>query len=159
MSGRKRSGRPRKFAEPSRPVTLTLPVRTLEQIRQLGADRARVVERLVDEASSRKASQSGYASVVRMGHHSGLVVVGACRPLASIPGIRLVEIAPGRHLLSVRPGTSPADLELALSDALEDIPTQDASDRDTLTSLSAILKSARRSFRLSREEILILHLP
>ena len=43
-----RGGRPAKFAEPSRPITVTLPERVLNLLAAVDPDRAKAITRLVD---------------------------------------------------------------------------------------------------------------
>ena len=48
----KRTGRPAKFAEPSRPVTVTLPERILDLLAAVDSDRAQAIVKTVEAISA-----------------------------------------------------------------------------------------------------------
>ena len=63
-------GRPPKFDEPRRPVTVTLPKRTLSALAALDADRARAIVKLVDAALSSKKNGAKLVCAVFPGSSS-----------------------------------------------------------------------------------------
>lgn len=151
-----RGGRPPKFNEPSRPITVTLPQSTLEQLEILGNDRAKAIAEAVKRAVVGPSSKAVEAEIVPIGQGAGLIVVGPSRHLKAMNCLRIVEIVPGRSILSVRIGTSPEFLEVALTDMLEAVPETEASERSLLLRLLGILRSARKTHRMTKEEILII---
>lgn len=150
-----RGGRPRKFVEPSHPITITLPERTLKKLTVINKDRAKAIASVVDRAVPDTDMQPLLAEVIRVGPGIGLVLVGPCRHLHNIEGLRMIEIMPTRHLLSIKSGMAPALIEVALMDMLERIPENDHSDRILITKLVSILRSTRQLRRMNKEEILI----
>jgi len=47
-----KGGRPRKFAEPSRPITITLPEKTLRSLERIDTDRGRAIVKVTERALS-----------------------------------------------------------------------------------------------------------
>jgi len=150
-----RGGRPRKFSEPSQPITVTLPDRTLRQLTQINKDRAKAIAKAVSLAVAELDTVSSTAEVIKTESGVGLVLVGPSRYLKSVRGLRMVEIMPDRHLLTVKTGTSPADLEVELMDIIERIPPNEFNELALLAKLSGILRTTRRSSRMNKEEVLL----
>jgi hypothetical protein len=153
-----KGGRPAKFAEPSYPVTITLPERVLGLLATVDSDRAKAIVKLVDRAlvSGRKAP--GFVEIVRVAPGKAIILVGCSRYLARIPWLRLVEVAPARNLISVLPGTSIETLEVALHDLLEEVPPRQTIEREMLEKLWRTLRESRRGRKTSKEEILFVDL-
>jgi len=155
-----RGGRPRKFAEPSQPITVTLPDRTLRQLSQIGKDRAKAIAKAVSMAVADRGIENDSSSAVEIvpaGSGFGLVLIGPSRYLKNLDGLRMVEIMPDRHLLTIQTGTSPASLEVEILDILERIPTTEHYEISLMTKLVGILRSTRQSSRMNKEEILIVN--
>ena len=146
-------GRPRKFSGPSRPVTLTLPVATLEALAAVDPDISRAIVRITQPGVKHRRAA---AELCAFGRRS-VIVVNACRTLERRAGVDLVPLPDGRALISFEDSTSPAALELRIEDALED-PTLPAADRETFEAIYEILKTARRSgeVALLRRNIIVL---
>lgn len=147
-------GRPPKFNEPCRPVTVTLPERVLNLLASVNSDRAKAISRLVDIALGEEKASRGPVELVSVAPGKSLILVAHSAYLESLPWLRLVEIEPARHLISLLPGTSAEKLEVAIGDLLEVVPEDETGDRELLESLRQNVRSQRRHKRLVTEEIL-----
>jgi hypothetical protein len=150
-------GRPAKFDEPSRPVTVTLPERTLRELESIGPDRGQAIVRLVDAALP-GAKTRPRVEVTRTGNHTGLIVIGPSERLKKIPFLHLVEIAPARYLLALEPGHDFRALELAVRDVLDDTEPAQTNEKSLLTDLVEQIQQLRKSARVSMAEILFVRL-
>jgi hypothetical protein len=152
---RNRGGRPPKFREPRRPITVTLPERTLRLLAAVDKDRARAVVKVTDAAlAPTDGPQSQLVDVVEVMPGIGIILVGPSRCLRQIPWLRLVEVAPGRFLLTIPSGTPVDSLEIALHDLLETVPPADARERVILEGLHALMRRLRRGRSVSKAEML-----
>lgn len=138
------------------PVTVTLPISTLDQLASVGKDRAKAIVQAVHSFVGGGADDWRGARVVAIAPGAGLITVGRSRFLKDMECLRLVEIVPGRFILSVRSGTAPENLEVQLADALEAVPDAEPEERSLLTQLLSILRAARKTRRVTKEEILII---
>ena len=154
-----RGGRPPKFGEPSKPVTVTLPARTLSDLSRIDADRARAIVKATDAALQAEKTMSDGVDVVSVSPATALIVVGLNRHLRNVPWLRQAEVAPGRFILSVPSGTALESLEVALRDLLDDIPDDEARERAMTKRLIEVLREMRRGQKYSKEEILLMHAP
>ena len=136
-----RRGRPRKFTEPSRAVTLTLPVTVIDALAAIDPDISRAVVRIAQPQLTRRRQLP--AELASFGRHS-VIVVTPSRTLARRMGVELVPLPDGRALISFERSTTPASLELRINDALDDAALP-ASDREILGAIAGILREARRS--------------
>ena len=152
-----RGGRPAKFDEPSRPVTITLPDRILDRIREIDGDRAKGVVKAVEAALAGGACGPAAEAVceLRVAKDESLLVVARSKLLASVPWIRMVEIAPGRHLLSLRDGVPIEKLEVTLEDLLDSNPDAGDAERNILRTLLSRIRAPRRNQAVRKEEILV----
>ena len=151
---RRGRGRPRKFAAPSRAVTLTLPEWVLSALTDVHQDISKAVVQLMQKRPRQQARPLAELSI--FGRNAVITV----RPTPSLErraGVRLVPLPDGRALLSFDQPTSIADLELTLHDALEDEQLPGA-DRQVFEAIVGILKEARRSrdITLHRRNIIVL---
>ncbi len=147
------SGRPPKFMEDRRPVTVTLPVRVLDILRTVDPDRARAIAKLADEAG-RGMSEKKPVEIVEVAPNRGLIVVSDSAALRSIEGLRLIEIAPARFLITVKANLSVESLEVQIHDLIEEErggPEESA----LLQELLRQIRHQRRSKSVSKEELLI----
>jgi hypothetical protein len=149
-----RRGRPRKFAAPSRAVTLTLPEETLAQLASVNADISHAIVRLC--ARHRPGAPRPPAELATFGRRAVITI----RPTPALErrvGIDLVPLPNGRALISFDQPTTITDLELTLHDALEDRALSD-DERLVFESIRTILREARRSadVRLLRRSIIVL---
>lgn len=147
-------GRPRKFKEASRPITITLPDRVLNTLDALGPDRARAIVRAVDHLQPGLQTEKPLVEVVEVAKGVGIIVVGPSARLRKIPKLRLIEVAPARYLLTLLHGLSPADLEITLSDLLDDDGLIEDRERQLITDLHQRLRQLRRYAKVTRAEML-----
>jgi hypothetical protein len=147
-------GRPPKFKEPSRPVTITLPNRTLDQLRDIDEDRAKAIVKAVETMAGRQATRLPHAEVVETAPGTGLMVIPPNRSLRTIPWLKLIELAPARYLLTVVPGTSIEKLEIALMDVIQDAEGSAPDEVPMLKMLRDKIGLLRRGERISMAEIL-----
>ena len=152
-----RTGRPAKFNEPSRPVTITLPDRILARLPEIDGDRAKGIVKAVEAVlgggpCGPAAEPVGELAVAK---DEALLVVARSRLLASVPWIGLVEIAPGRHLLSLRGGATIEKLEVTLGDLLDTHPDASEEERRILRTLLSRIRTPRRDQAVRKDEILV----
>jgi hypothetical protein len=148
-------GRPPKFDEPRRPVTLTLPERTLASLAAIHADRATAIVKLVEDALP-DGSTGGrrLVDLVRVAPDAAVILVAPSRSLRRIPWLRLAEISPRRNLLTVEPGTPIESLEVAILDLMESLPIKEEYERTILGELRELIGAGRRSNNISKFEML-----
>lgn len=151
-------GRPPKFEEPSRPITVTLPESTLEGLRQIDPDRGQAIVKLTQNLLSEGRSAQPLVEVVKMASKTGLLVVGPSEALKRIPFIHLVEVAPGRFLIALESGNDFKTLEIAIHDVLEDISESNLRERKLMLLLLENIRRLRKSDRVSMAEILLVNL-
>jgi len=149
-----KGGRPPKFREPSGPVTVTLPNRTLDQLRSIDEDRARAIVKAVDEVVGGKAKQSNGAEVVEMAPGIGVLLVPSSSSLRALKWVRMIEVAPGRYLLAIVPGTPIERIEVSLMDLIEEARDAAPHDLPVLETLAEKIRDLRRGKRISLAEIL-----
>ena len=148
-----RGGRPAKFAEPSRPVTMTLPDRILERLAEIGEDRAKAVVKAVESALGGGAARREPVAELAIAPDESLLTVVRCPRLAAVPWVTLVEIAPGRHLISLRDGVPVEKLEVALEDLLDGADGADEAERRVLRILLDRIRTPRRNRAVRTEQI------
>lgn len=151
---RRRRGRPRKFAEPTRVVSLTLPESLIASLANVHADLGLAVASLVSREESRAPRPAAELMVF------GRRAVISVRPIPSIErrlGVELVPLADGRALIALDTPVSLAEFELRIADTLED-DALPADERHTFETLRGILRDARRSSDVSlvRRNIIVL---
>jgi len=151
-------GRPPKFQGPRRPVTVTLPERTLSQLAAINADRARAIVKITDAVAEGGRHRRRPVELVEMSPGKSLIVVGPSQALQRIPWLKLIEIAPARYLLTIPPGTAVESLEVVLHDMLND-PSVRHNEREhaILLELTNVIGHQRRTQRMSKAEILIIN--
>jgi len=149
--GDRGSGRPPKFDEPCRPVTVTLPERTLEGLAAVDRDRARAIVTLVDSVLRQDGSA---VEVVEVAPGAAIILVPPSRSLLQIPWLKLAEVKPGRYLLTIAPGTAIATLEVAILDLLEGLEPGEDYERRTLEELRQLIGTSRRQEKISKFEML-----
>jgi hypothetical protein len=152
MPHRNQGGRPPKFNEPSRPVTLTLPDSTLKQLESIDSDRAQAIVKLTHTAFP-EPHQVQPVEIVNVDRDSGLLIVGSNDTLKAIPFLKLIEVALGRFLIAIDQGHDFRSLELALRDLIEEgqVPLQ---DRPTIESLLESIRTVRRKDQATQATIL-----
>ena len=145
---RRRRGRPRKFAEASRTVTVTLPESVIAALSAIHHDLSQAIVGLTKRPAARSDRQG--ADLLVFGRRAVITI----RPTPSLEwraGVQLVPIPDGRALISFHDPTSLSALQLSIADALED-PKMTARDRVVYENLSEILREARRSDDVTLEQ-------
>lgn len=151
---RRRRGRPRKFAAPSRAVTLTLPESVIASLARIDRDISRAIVGL----TTRRAPKNGHAAAeLAVFGRRAVITVQPSPSLAARTGVELVPLPDGRALISLDQPRSIADLELHLTDALDD-PGLPEQDRHVFEGVLGILRDARRSedVRLLQRSIILI---
>jgi hypothetical protein len=155
-SEKNRGGRPAKFAEPSRPVTVTLPKRVLQLLTAVDSDRAKAITKLANSSLYINGEPLKPVTTVKISRGRAIILVSHSEELKRLPWLRLIEVAPARHLISIQTGTSIDTIEVAMRDLLEDLPKAESSERTILEALIEIVHASRRTKTTTKEEILIL---
>ena len=153
-SEKNRGGRPAKFSEPSRPVTVTLPERVLRLLTTVDSDRAKAITKLADFSLVVGGKPLKPVATVTIAEGRAIILVNFSEQLKRLPWLRLIEVAPARHLISIRTGTSIESMELAIHDLLEDLPQGQPLEREILEALMKIIQKSRRTNTTLKEEIL-----
>jgi hypothetical protein len=143
-----RRGRPRKFAEPSRAVTLTLPESVLAALERVDSDLSRAVVRVTQPEMRRRPHRP--AELTRFGRRA-VIVVNPTRTLERRTGVMLVPMSDGRALIAFDEPVTAARLELAIQDALDehDLPAEDAR---IFAEIRDLLRKARTSKSVSVQQ-------
>lgn len=144
-------GRPPKFGRPARLVALTLPEDTINDLHAIDADLAKAVVALVDRALGRTSTAAGdwdaSVGLAHVGESRALIVIDTT-VFRELPGCALVPLSERRAFLALDPGRTLADLELSVTDLLEEEGTAEA-DRPALVMLRQALRDWRRDDTLS----------
>jgi hypothetical protein len=151
-----RRGRPRKFAQPSRAVTLTLPEIVIDALEAVDSDLSRAVVRLAQPEAAKRPHPP--AELVTFGRRA-VIVVNPTKTLEQRTGVVLVPFSDGRALISFDNSMTPARLELLIQDALDDhdLPEEDGR---VFESIRDVLKETRRSTKVDvrQKHIMVLEL-
>ena len=152
-----KGGRPAKFDEPSRPVTITLPDRILARLAEIGDDRAKAIVKAVETVLAGGSCGPAPEPVgeLSVAKDESLLVVARSRLLASVPWITMIGIAPGRHLISLQDGATIEKLEVTLGDLLDSNPDASEGERKILRTLLSRIRTPRRNQAIRKEEILV----
>jgi hypothetical protein len=152
----KQKGRPPKFRESRRPVTVTLPESTLARLAAINPDRARAIVKAVGAGVPPYAKHQKQVELVEVAPGVGIIVVGPSRYLKRIKWLRLVEIAPMRYLLTIPSGTAVDSLELAVVDLLGNVESLDEWERSILENLRDLMRTLRLGDKLYKAELLFI---
>jgi hypothetical protein len=147
-------GRPPKFDEPSGPVTVTLPARTLRQLQHLDLDRARAIVKAVNAAVGDDRQAPPRPDIVEMAPGTGLLVLPPMRSLQAIPWLTLIEVTPTRYLITIESGTPIEKVELTLMDLIEQARATAPDEVPLLEMLRERIGELRRGARISTAEVL-----
>ena len=151
-------GRPPKFPELRRPITVTLPERILQKLEAVNHDRSRAIVKCVEAVAGEGDRPFKPVELIEVAPGKALIVVRPSKSLTQIKWLRLVEIAPARYLLVLPSGTQVEVLEVAIHDLLDDLdPSSD--ERDLLAELQKIIGYQRRRRSISRAELLFVDVP
>ena len=149
-----KKGRPPKFQEPRRPITVTLPENTLVQLAAIDADRAQAIVKATNAALPLKAKGHKPVELVKVMPGLGIILVGPSRYLQRIKWLRLVEIAPLRFLLTIPSGTAVDSLEIAIIDLLQNLEPHEEREKSILEALRDLMRRLRLGGKLSKAELL-----
>lgn len=154
---KKRGGRPPKFHEPRRPVTMTLPKRILDQLADIDPDRTCAVVKVTEAVVGTGRGRFKPVELIEMAPGKSMIIVGPSKALKQIPWLKLIEIAQARYLLTIPSGTPIEALEVALRDLASHSEIQkNKREKPVLYELLDLIGHHRRTQRLSKAEILII---
>ncbi len=157
-SHRKPIGRPRKFKEAGRRVTVTLPESSLRLLALVNPDRSLAITRVATYAAQMHDKPDPVVEIVEVMKHTGLIMIGPCSALRAIPFLRLGEVEPGRFILALDPGYDSSQLELALRDLLEDMPEEERHEKPLIEKLLTQISGLRRARSLNMTEVVLVDL-
>lgn len=143
-----RRGRPRKFASPSRPVTVTLPEAVIDALGALDTDIGRAIVRLAQPEVGRRPHEP--AELATFGRLA-VIIVDPSRALEARTGIDLIPLPDGRALISFEQPMTIADLELLIEDAVDD-ERLSRRDRAVFRAIADTLRTARRSTHVTLQQ-------
>jgi hypothetical protein len=154
---RRARGRPPKFGRPAQLVAITLPTDVVQTLRAREPDIAKAIVGLVERRGASPVVRRAAADVELAtvgGRHSIIVVNRAA--FRRLPGIQIVPLEGNRAFLALAPGLGLADLELAVTDRLDD-GNLTADERSLLTLFRAQLRAWRadRSLRFHTRTIIV----
>ncbi|OGV71331.1 MAG: hypothetical protein A2269_00190 [Lentisphaerae bacterium RIFOXYA12_FULL_60_10] len=159
-NNRKQSrGRPRKFTDSSRPVTVTLPEHTLQQLAAIDKDRARAIVKSVDFATGSGTDAPNPVELIEVASGKAIIVVGPSKALRTISWLKMIEITPTRYLLALPSGKAIESLEVTIRDLIEnrkDAP--EGPEKALLEELCKDLGKHRRSEKVTRGELLFVEI-
>jgi hypothetical protein len=147
-------GRPPKFKEPRRPITVTLPESTLARLAAIDADRARAIVKATNAALPTDGKGPKPVDLVEVMPGLGIVIVGASRYLQKVKWLRLIELAPSRFLLTIPTGTAVDSLELALVDLLQSVKPDEEWEKSVLEALRELMRNLRLAEKFIKAELL-----
>jgi hypothetical protein len=136
-----RRGRPRKFARPSRAVTLTLPKEVIDALTSIDPDLSRAIVRVTQPEMAKRPHPP--AELATFGRRA-VIVVNPSRTLEQRTGVVLVPLTDGRALISFDEPLSIAQIELRIQDAIDD-PDLPRADAEVFEEVGRLLREARRS--------------
>lgn len=148
-------GRPPKFKEVCRPITVTLPERILNELERVGPDRALALVKCVEATIGASDGEKRPVELIEVLPGKALIVVNSNRSLSRIEWLRLVEIAPARYLLVLPPGMPIERLEVEMRDLMESLDSGDTEEHLILEELQKMLIQQRRQKTLSKGELLL----
>jgi hypothetical protein len=147
-----KGGRPPKFDETSKPVTVTLPEATLQKLERINPDRAKAIVKAVDWTTR---DPWILPQIVETETGIRLMIIPPCESIRKLDWIRLIEISPFRHLISIEPGTSIEKIEVGLNDLIETSGNATPDEMAILNSIRQQLTETRRTESVQKAEILI----
>lgn len=145
------SGRPPKFKEKSKVVTVTLPVRILGCLNSIHKDRAKAVVRTTEAYC---LNNKKLVEIIEIEDGIGIILVKQNEILKQIPWLKMVEVAHMRYLLTVKSGTSIDSIEIALSDLLDASDGLDKNDHQLVFELHKIIRTLRKDNKFNKAEML-----
>jgi len=153
------AGRPPKFREASKPITVTLPERILKVMECVSRDRAKAIVKCVEAVTGSGTHALKAVELIEVIPGKALIVVGPSRLLQEISWLRLAEIAPGRSLLILPSGTGVEVLEVELLDLIDKLGPEEEGERRLLLELRALLVRQRQQKTVSKAELIFIDVP
>lgn len=154
-TGKQAGGRPPKFKEIRRPITVTLPERILTALERVSPDRARALVKCVEATIGATGEEKEQVELIEVLPGKALIVVSSNRFLSRIEWLRLVEIAPARYLLVLPPGMPIERLEVELQDLSEGLDPSEETERALIDRLQKMLTQHRRKKDISKGELML----
>jgi hypothetical protein len=148
-----KTGRPPKFKEPRRPITVTLPESILSRLTAIDADRARAIVKATNAAVPLNAKRKP-VELVEVLPGLSILIVGPSRYLQKIKWLRLIEIAPLRFLLTIPTGTAIDSLELAIVDLLQSVKSHEDWEKSVMEGLRDVMRTLRVAGKVTKAELL-----
>jgi hypothetical protein len=149
-----KKGRPPKFNQPRRPITVTLPESTLAQLAAIDADRAQAIVKVTNSATPSDAKGQRPVELVEVMPGLSIILVGPSRHLQKVNWLRLIEVAPHRFLLAIPSGTAADSLELAIVDLIQNLKPEDQREKSVLEELRDLMRHLRLEGNLTKAELL-----
>ena len=154
ISKKGKGGRPPKFQEVRRPITVTLPERILTLLETVNSDRARAIVKCVEAVAGNRDPEARATELIEVLPGKALIVVGPNRSLKKIGWLRLVEITATRYLLLLPPGMPIERLEVEIQDLIETLTPDDECDRAMLNELRTLISQKRQRKAVSKGELI-----
>ena len=144
-----------KTDEPKRVVTIALPEKTLSVLGTYDQDLTQAIVKVTDRAIQKPFPKGSAFDIVKVAPHKSVFIVGSDTLLSKISWIKLVEIAPGLNLITIPSGTSLESLEVAILELIENIPSDESTERTLLEEFCKYVGRLRRYNKMSVAEILV----
>jgi hypothetical protein len=135
-------------------VTVTLPDRTLDQLKLVDADRAVAIVKAVDAVLRGRDAEYPQAEIVEVAEGTGVVVLPPSKALSKLPWLRMIEVAPAQQLITIDPGTPVEKVEVAILDLIEVARGWAPEEVPMLETLRLKIGDLRRRERISKAELL-----
>ena len=147
-------GRPPKFNEARRRITVTLPDRTLKGLISIDSDRAQAIAKAV-EALVGVNSVREPVEIVEVLPGKAIILVGPNQCLKEIPFLDQIEVAPARYLLIISADATIESLELALGDMRQSLAAKNDYEKTILEQLLQYITHHRRRKAMTKSELLL----
>jgi hypothetical protein len=152
-------GRPPKYDECRRPITVTLPERILRDLHSINPDRSRAIVKCVETVIGKKSGRNfKLVELIELTPGKALIVVGPSASLQQIEWLRLVEISPLRYLLVLPSGMAVEVLEVTIHDILRDLDPNN-SESALLKELLDVISPQRRGGSITKADLLFVDTP
>lgn len=119
-------GRPPKYGRPAKVVALTLPAEIVETLQRINPDLGWAIVTLAEKSARghRPPPPLDEAHLVEVGAGQSLIVVDSAR-FQGLPGVQVVPLSSSQAFLALEPGRGMADLELAVLDRIDRLPSDE----------------------------------
>jgi hypothetical protein len=151
-------GRPPKYSEARRPITVTLPERILQDLHSINPDRSKAIVKCVEAIVAKGDRPFKPVELIELTPGKALILVGQSSSLQQIEWLRLVEIAPFRYLLVLPSGTAVEVLEVTIQDLLRNLDPN-TSESVLLRELLDVISHQRRGRSITKAELLFVDIP